>query len=392
MGNSSLWAQEVHFGGSLRGYQFLELEKSVDIKAKSNAGIVHSERFDTELWLLRFTLATTFNQHIQLEIHPLLQFVSPVLINSLPMSADMESTYLPLNRTLAHGDEWELVGSIDHFNFKFNFESIRVVVGRQPITWGVTYFWPALDLFAPFSPNRIDRDYKPGVDVIRATIPWGNYSELELIGGALGSSLKQDGVFGALARIYLGPLDIGFVGGKFHGDTVTGGFLTTDFYGTGLRGELNWTQSGDIADRLRDKKTFLRSAVGIDRQLSPSLSLSVEIAFNGYGVKEAQEYLTQTSANRIARGEVTAMGKWYSGILSSWALHPLGTLNNSILVNWQDPSALWIPNLSWSTGNNSTVLLGAQIGVGSKSLSEGVLRSEYGSVLNTVFFAFQQYF
>ena len=102
MGNSSLWAQEVHFGGSLRGYQFLELEKSLDIKAKSNAGIVHSERFDTELWLLRFTLATTFNQHIQLEIHPLLQFVSPVLINSLPMSADMESTYLPLNLSLIH--------------------------------------------------------------------------------------------------------------------------------------------------------------------------------------------------------------------------------------------------------------------------------------------------
>ena len=45
---------------------------------------------------------------------------------------------------------------------RFSVDDVRVFAGRQAVTWGVNYFWPVLDLFAPFAPERIDRDYKPG--------------------------------------------------------------------------------------------------------------------------------------------------------------------------------------------------------------------------------------
>ncbi|MEE8348571.1 MAG: hypothetical protein V3R94_03305 [Acidobacteriota bacterium] len=391
-GETSLWGQQFNWGGSIRGYPFLEVEEVLPDEADPEVKDLFSSRRDAELLILRFNLETSFSRNIELEIHPLLQFTSPSLTDSSQLAAHVTPTYLPLEHTFTDSTQGDLTGSLDRFNLKFDYESIRVVAGRQAVTWGVTYLWPALDLFGPFSPRRVDRDYKPGIDAVRTTIPFGDYSELEILAGVLGPSLKRDGTLGALTRIYLGPLDVGLMAGRFHRDTVAGGFLTADLSGTGLRAEVNWTQSGDPTDRLRDRRTFWRVAAGIDRQLAPSVSLTVEWSFNGYGAGEASGYLALAGADRIIRGEVNALGRWYSGISTSWQFHPLGALNNTLLVNWQDPSSLWLPTLSWSTGNNSVLLLGVQVSLGKELLPTGVPRSEYGSAPNTIFAGFQQYF
>ena len=391
-GNTLLWGQDFKWSGSIRGFQFFELEGVLPKEAEPEVKELFSGRRDTELLILRFALENSFAQHIKLEVHPLLQLVSPALSGPSQLATDITPTYLPLEYTFTDSTQVDLTGSLDRLNFQFDFDSIRVVAGRQALTWGVTYFWPALDLFAPFSPRRVDRDFKPGIDAIRATIPWGDYSELEVVGAVLGSSLKRDGALGALARIYLGPLDVGLMGGKFHRDSVAGGFFTADIAGTGVRGELSWTQSGNPADRLIDRRTFWRAAAGVDRQLSPTVSLTVEWSFNGYGTSEASSYLDLAGSDRILRGEINALGRWYSGVSAAWQFHPLGTLSNSLLVNWQDPSALWIPTLSWSTGNNSVLLVGAQVSLGKEFLPQGVPQSEYGSAPSNVFASFQQYF
>lgn len=132
--------------------------------------------------------------------------------------------------------------------------------------------------------------------------------------------------------------------------------------------------------------------MGVDRQLLPTVSLTLEFSFNGYGTSEASEYLALAGADRIVRGEINALGRGYAGMSTAWQFHPLGTLSNGLLLNWQDPSALWIPTCSWSTGNNSVFLLGAQVGLGKELLPQGVPRSEYGSTPSTIYAAFQQYF
>jgi hypothetical protein len=259
----------------------------------------------------------------------------------------------------------------------------------------VVYFWPSLDLFAPFSPRRVDRDYKPGIDAIRATIPLGAFSEVEVIGAILGPSLSRDGTLGALTRFKLGSLDWGLMGGKFHRDTVAGSFLTADAWGTGLRGEVSWTQSGDPEDRVRDRRTFWRAAAGVDRQLTPTVSVTAEFSFNGYGANQASDYLDRSTADRVLRGEINALGRFYTGVSGVWSFHPLGTLTNTLLINLQDPSTLWVPSFHWSTSNNSDVLAGAQIGIGTGLQSSGmgpVPQSEYGLVPNTLFAAIRVYF
>jgi hypothetical protein len=182
------------------------------------------------------------------------------------------------------------------------------------------------------------------------------------------------------------------MGGKFHRDTVAGAFFTTGIQGTAYRGEFTWTLSGDPRDRLIDRRTFFRASLGLDRQLTPDVSFTLEFSYNGFGAGSASQYALLSLSDRVQRGEVNALGTYYAGAALNWQLHPLWTLSNSVLVNWQDPSALWIPALNWSSSDNSTVLLGVQMGFGGEFDQNLSLRSEYGPAPATVFAAIEWYF
>jgi hypothetical protein len=73
-------------------------------------------------------------------------------------------------------------------------------------------------------------------------------------------------------------------------------------------------------------------------------------------------------------------------------LHPLFTLNNSFLFNWNDSSSLLVPVLTWSAGNNIDALIGAQFAVGKGIRETQLLGSEYGIIPSSVFGTIRIYF
>lgn len=369
--------QDHIFGGSLRGYGFLGLEEIQGIDYSGSA-----------LFLGRATQESYFGDHFSFEAHALLSALAPQQLGGTRIAVSPSRGFLPFQTTFVDKDDFLLVGSLDRLNCQFDFSKGRLVIGRQALTWGVSYFWPAIDLFAPFAPQQIDRDYKAGVDAVRFVMPLNNFSEVEVVGAVLGSSFKRDGSGGALVRWNVGSADLGFMGGWFHHDTVVGSFITADVRGTGIRGELAWTNSGDPEDEERDRERFWRASAGVDRQLNATLNLVSELAWNGYGTSDASRYLEWLEADRVLRGEVTGLGQVYAGGSLSWMLHPLFTLTNTFLMNLNDPSVLWIPSLVWSTGNNSEILLGGQLSIGPNPIHEE-LRSEYGAIPNLLFGAFK---
>lgn len=373
-------AQDFKFGGSLRGYQFVTPE-----------GSPFMDRRDSELWLLRLTPEASWGD-VSFEVHGLLSFVSPPLFDSSRIVVSDSRTFFSLDHDFTDSSRVDLLGSFDRLNMQVELKDVKITLGRQAVSWGVSFFWPALDLFAPFSPRQIDREYKAGVDAVRFTIPLGSFSEVELIGGSLGSSLNRSGAVGALIRLNAGSADVGFMGGRFHRDTVAGAFVTADLRGTGLRGEVAWTESGAAEDALLDRQRFWRGSFGLMRQVMPSVSLTVEMAWNGFGTGEASEYQAFLEADRLLRGEVNALARAYTGVSTSWLLHPLFTFNQTLLLNWDDHSSLSISTLSWSAGNNSEVLVGAQLGLGDGLAKDEVPRSEYGLVPSTIFAALRYYF
>jgi len=322
-------------------------------------------------------------------------FKSPPAGVSSGLAISKSRYFLPLQFDIADHEDYFSEARLDRFNLSFDLGKSKVTIGRQPVTWGEGYFWPALDLFSPFSPEQLDRDYKSGVDSVKINMPLGNLSELEVIGGILGSSLERDGTLGALLRWNLGNVDVGFMGGSFHQDSVGGLFLSADVRGTGVRAEVTYTSSGDKYDRLLDREDFWRGSVGITRQLTPTISVTSELAFNGYGADDSENYALWYLSDRMSRGEVNGYGKYYWGTSLTQQFHPLliGTLTS--LVNFTDNSVLLTPSVIWSLSDNSDVIIGGELGIGDgiRVVNEiPVLGSEYGSVPATVFLALKVYF
>lgn len=378
---STCSAQDLKLGGSVRAYGFFGIERHQADK-----------RRHAELLLLRLTQEGTLGGHITFEVHEIVSFLSPPFAETSRIAFAGSRKFLELDRDFVSNTGLVLSGSVDRLNLSIDYSNVRVTMGRQAVTWGVSYFWPALDLFAPFAPQQIDREYKAGVDALRVTVPLGAFSEVEVIGASLGPSVDRDGAVGALVRVKRGPADLGLMGGRFHGDSVAGAFVSADVRGTGLRAEVAWAQSDDPADLARNRAVFWRGSLGVDRQLTPSVSLVFEQAWNGFGSSSPSRYLRFLQADRVLRGEVNALAQLYSGTNVTWLIHPLLTLNQSLLFNWNDRSSLWIPAFHWSTGNNSDVFFGVQVGTGRKPDRSEVLRSEFGSVPFTLFGAARIYF
>jgi hypothetical protein len=285
-----------------------------------------------------------------------------------------------------------VTAELDRLFVRWDRPGFRLVAGRQAITWGVAYLWPVLDLFAPFAPQRIDRDYKPGVDAVRVTVPLGDFSEVDLVAAGQGQDLPDDFSAGGLARFNAGTSDFGVMAGSFHTDTVVGGFVTTDVEGTGLRGEVSFTESGDSEDSEIDRERFVRATVGVDRQLTATLTLTAEAAWNGYGADDPSDYPRIAVSDRVQRGEVNSLGRSYAGVSLAWQVHPLVTASAAVLGNLGDSSVLIQPTVSWSVSNTVTALFGLFWGVGDGLDAEGRLQSEYGAAPTSVWASIQAFF
>ena len=374
-------AQEFKLGASLRNYNFYRL----DNKAGDD-----SSRHDTEFAALRLVPVASFGEHVKFESNMVLEMTSPPGSPAAALVTGRSRTYLPLDYGRNPTAAIEMTGYFDRLNVRIHTSKADLVVGRQAITWGVNTLWPALDLFAPFTPTQIDRDYKAGVDAVRLTVPIESHSEFQVVGAALGDSPRRDGAGGALLRVSAGAADFGVMGGWFHRDVVAGGFMAVNIHGALLRGEASWTRAGDALDRLRRPK-FWRGGLGLERQLSSSWNWMMEVARDGYGDTDVLGYPAILASDRMRRGEVRGLGRWYAGTVLTWKVHPLVTLTNTALVNCSDTSAVWIPVLAWSVASGFEIITGAQLAFGPPPGPAGVPGSEYGTYTNKVLAGFKLY-
>jgi hypothetical protein len=215
---------------------------------------------------------------------------------------------------------------------------------------------------------------------------------VEIIGAGLGPSLSDDGALGVLIRGQWQTIDLGVTGGTFHRDTVVGGFFEGDFGGTGVYGEVAYTDSSNEADERLGEDRFWRAVMGANRQLSETVAGAVELGWNEYGAESPDEYGRFFVSDRVRRGEVTAFGQWEAGISLAWQCHPLVIASATVLVNLNDHSSLWLPSLSISTGDNSTLNIGAVISAGPRTHTPADIRSEHNLSPSTVYMGWTVYF
>src|SRR6185295_18382914 len=86
----------------------------------------------------------------------------------------------------SHGSSWR--HEVDRAYLAVNLAQLNLTVGRQAIGWGRGVLFGAVDVFSPFSPLEADREWRRGVDAVRADVKIADRASLDVV-GAFGERL-----------------------------------------------------------------------------------------------------------------------------------------------------------------------------------------------------------
>ncbi len=295
----------------------------------------------------------------------------------------------PLFRGLGQGRAWadsehhRLAAEAAYANVRFSHRNADLVIGRQAVTFGRSFFWNPTDWLTSFTPTEIDREYKAGVDAARLSLALGRFSGAELLYAYGEDGERDDSAFIARAFTTLGGWDLEALGGSVWIDDRLGLAFSGDLAGAGLRGELSWQEprSGDEGD-------FLRATLEADYRWPSSLYLIFELHHNGWGSTEVEDYPQLFASPRLLTGQVTNVGRHYLATQLSYQITAIAVGSLAVLVNLHDGSGLVYPTFSRSLSDESRLALGANLPWGPAPSADG-LRSEYGSYATTLWLRWQ---
>jgi hypothetical protein len=273
---------------------------------------------------------------------------------------------------------------MDRLSVGFTHGSLSVRLGRQALSWGNGLVFQVLDLFDPFPPNALDKEYKPGSDMVSAQWLFSNGDDLQAIVVPRRADRSQpvtaDESSAAVKWRHLhGSLQVELLGARHYRDAVAGLGVSGNLAGGVFRVDLSesFTHDGDAVTSLL--ANFDRSWVWGGKNLYGF----VEYSRNGFGqtsFDQGLEGLDPRLLDRLARGELFNLGRdeLAAGLRFEWT--PLTSLEPTVLVNPRDPSAYLLLHLHQDWTKNLSLDAGVQVGLGPHSTEYGGL---YSSDLDT---------
>ena len=403
----ALWEDEqgaLYFGGSFRSTSAVMRYYDSPLFGGSATGQGNNRADGLNYSALRLTADGSPADWFSYELHVVQDVsmaTSPGASGGFGFSDVAPSRY----RLLRGSDTWLDEGDVDatlqldRANLTYRLDLFDVTVGRQAITFGKAHFWNPLDVFLPFDSREFDREYKRGVDALRADIPLGDMSGLNFV-AALG---RRDGErvldrtwYGSalMARAYtnVADWDVAAQGGKIYGGYQAGGGFTGVIGPIEVRAEAAYFFESDEPQEPVPVGDHATAVIGVGRLFDSSLNLQAEYLYNGAGDDDD----LFTAFRRVLAGRALQMSEHVAGGLVSYDLLPL--LNGSVaaIVSLSDGSGVVQPGLSYSISDESDVLFGALLAFGRRprptSLTDPGLRSEFGTYPDFYYLQYRFYF
>jgi hypothetical protein len=285
--------------------------------------------------------------------------------------------FFDLTWTLDKGSDYRLYHRFDRLALQYRADSWGVTIGREAVSWGSGKIFQPMDLFAPFAPTTVDRDYKAGEDLIIVDKLFAGGSDLQLL-----AIFRRDedenreldeGSYGGKWRAFLGASELELAAGSHYEDSVAGAsfrfpiggaLVQTDWIGTYLDAEDEWKVSG---------------VVNIDYSFSAwqkTAYVFAEYYRNGFGENRSPidlGALPDYLVDRLARGEVFNFMKDYLGFGGSYQWHPLIVQSATVLVNLHDNSSLLQTNVTYEPSDHQRLEAGLTVTGGDRG-------DEYGRI------------
>ncbi len=241
-----------------------------------------------------------------------------------------------------------------------------ISVGRQAVTWGNGFLFNPMDLLNPFPPTAIDRDVKPGADLISVEAPLGELGSIQAL-AAPRQDLQRKNLeaerssLAAKFHTNWGETEFDLMGARHYNDSVVGIGVIGYLGGAAWRFNATWS---NLHTKVPGEKDYPSLVANIDYAFTWMINFYtfVEYFHNGIGTRRKEDYsrllALPSVRDRLARGEIYNIGRNYWAWHIRAEIHPLLNLYLTTMVNLDDKSGIIQPRLVWNPATNLTVTAG----------------------------------
>lgn len=301
--------------------------------------------------------------------------------------------------------DWAIVDSatythrheVDRAFVSLHLPFLELTAGRQAIGLGRGVLFSAVDVFAPFTPTEVDREWRRGVDAIHAEI---RIPELSAISADLivafddvsASGLASWSMLGRI-RAIVGDVDGALILGQRAEDTMVGGVLSATVADAEVHGEfaLFGTDGAGVDGGLAGTRGVVaKGLIGGSYMFDIHRGLRVvfEYHYSGFGVenvgRDPSILIDPAFGARFVRGDSQLLGRHALALVLSADLYDELSAAVSYLQSPTDGSGLIAPAFSWLASDTFSLLLSVFVPWGGGPVG-GVPTSEWGSAPVTVF-------
>ncbi|KPK12318.1 MAG: hypothetical protein AMJ68_02165 [Acidithiobacillales bacterium SG8_45] len=245
--------------------------------------------------------------------------------------------------------------------------------GRDAISWGNGVVYQPMDIFNPFSPTSIDKEYKSGDDMVYSQWLLPSGSDMQLVAvprrNPSGTFDTNDSSLAGKFRGLFGSIETDILLARHYNESFAGLGLAADWRGAVLRSDstISDTPDGVIYSGVSN---ISYSWVWANHNVTGF----AEYYRNGFGISNGDySTLPQSLLDRFARGEVFNLGQDNGAAGLTIELTPRWQFSPTVFANLNDASTLWQFAANYDWKENGTLLLGGIIPV-------GPLGTEYGGI------------
>ncbi len=290
---------------------------------------------------------------------------------------------------------------LDRINIAYTSEKIALRFGRQAISWGNGLLFTPMDIFNPFDPTAVDKEYKTGDDMLYGQYLLDNGNDVQAVAVVRRNSIDgniDQGESSLAVKLhgFWSDTEYDVLMAEHYGDRVVGLGLATDIAGAIWQGDLVWIDS--------DSGSSFSVVNGVSYSWTKgghNWTGLLEYYYNGHGQAGGDYSAASLEANplllqRLLRGEVFNLGRHYLGSSVMLEVTPLLKLSSNLLINLSDPSALAQLVLSHDWKENIQLLVALDIPIGPNGSEYGGIEVEpaglYASTGPTLFTQLAWYF
>ena len=288
--------------------------------------------------------------------------------------------------------DWE-IGASDHAEWRVEIDRAAVhaqagtatlTVGRQAIGWGRGVLFGAVDLFSPFTPLEADREWRRGVDAVRADVRIGDRRSVDAV-AAFGPDLDQS-AFAARFRGYAGKADVELVGGWRARDVFGGVTTSAAVREAEVHGEVAVFRTPAVAGSMAfgEERTILKAVAGTSYRFPVGGGLVVfgEYHYSGFGASSPAGILPLLAdpgfQQRYLRGDTQILTRHAIAVLGTYECSPELTLAGQWLQNPTDGSGVAVPSATWTLNDRWSAVFSGYLPFGREPVGL-MLNSQYGA-------------